>query len=276
MLFSVNPSGVQIDGAWSETAEHKPRFSYDAVWNSDGHVTSTGWPHSSTCPSAYIRFNPANPNWGFVLFRRTFPATLEQAFSPRVAADISGILSQEATLTDIDGSPARTMSSSIPTFSDRMKRLSRPLIPIIPTSAIAALKPLLAVNSKQYSKTTLLSTRPSIQISATSNLTSLNSLSISAILISPSYALLLRDANNFTTPINLIYTRNIVDPEMGFASQEKSTTVTSAFSLLTIVSQSKTMILATRSTETTGRVTVGRFSQDLRQSLKSWVRLYRL
>jgi hypothetical protein len=54
--FTVNPTGVQADAAWSETSGAD--YSYDQVWDSEGQVTSGGWMALVAIPFRSLRFPP--------------------------------------------------------------------------------------------------------------------------------------------------------------------------------------------------------------------------
>ena len=75
-------------------------YSYDQVWDSEGQVTRDGWMALMAIPFRSLRFRPDGSDWG-VVFGRNFPRNSETDIWPRIAANISGILTQEATLNGI-------------------------------------------------------------------------------------------------------------------------------------------------------------------------------
>jgi hypothetical protein len=95
VLFQVNPTGVQADAAWAETTGSD--YSYDQVWDSEGRITRKGWMVLVAIPFRSLRFRADDPQWGIV-FERNFPRNSEVDYWPRVAANVSGILSQEGTM----------------------------------------------------------------------------------------------------------------------------------------------------------------------------------
>jgi hypothetical protein len=99
VLFQVNALGVQADASWTET--NGADYSYDQVWDSEGRVTSKGWMALIAIPFRSLRFRPAG-DWGVVL-ERSLPRNSEVDYWPRVAANISGTLSQEGLLHGIRG-----------------------------------------------------------------------------------------------------------------------------------------------------------------------------
>ena len=100
VLFTVNPAGVQADAAWADNLSTD--YSYDQVWDSEGQVTPGGWMALMAIPFRSLRFRPGGSDWG-VVFARNFPRNSETDFWPRVAANVSGVLSQEGTLKGIEG-----------------------------------------------------------------------------------------------------------------------------------------------------------------------------
>jgi len=100
VMFQVNPQGVQADAAWTEN--NNPDYSYDQVWDSEGRVTKDGWMALIAIPFRSLRFRPIGSDWGVVL-ERNFPRNSETDYWPRIAANVSGVLSQEGTLRGIEG-----------------------------------------------------------------------------------------------------------------------------------------------------------------------------
>jgi hypothetical protein len=98
--FQVNPAGVQADAAWTEV--NGPDYSYDQVWDSDGKITSKGWMALIALPFRSVRFPAAGHDWG-VVFWRNLPRNSENDFWPRVSANVTGMLSQEGVLRGIEG-----------------------------------------------------------------------------------------------------------------------------------------------------------------------------
>jgi hypothetical protein len=93
--FQVNPTGVQADAAWTEA--NGADYSYDQVWDSDGKITKQGWMAMFAIPFKSLRFPANGETWG-VVFWRNLPRNSENDFWPRVSANVSGMLSQEGTM----------------------------------------------------------------------------------------------------------------------------------------------------------------------------------
>jgi hypothetical protein len=216
VLFPINPAGVQTDAAWSESSTSNPDYSYDTVWNSEGRVTPTGWIALIDLPFRSIRFNPASPNWGFVLFRN-LPRNSEQDFWPRVAANISGTLPQEATMTGIEGVSNSHNVQLNPYLIGQTEKTLETLVPSNPYFSSRSLEGTAGGELKAVLK-------DRIVVDATINpdFSDIES-DQPQFTVNQRYPVLfpelrpffLENANNFATPINLIYTRNIVTPEYG-------------------------------------------------------------
>ena len=98
VLFTVNPTGVQADALWTENVT--PDYSYDQVWDSAAKVTSSGWIAIVSIPFRSLRFRAGGQDWG-VIFMRSNPRNSETDYWPRVAANVSGVLTQEGALRGI-------------------------------------------------------------------------------------------------------------------------------------------------------------------------------
>ena len=214
VLFSVNPSGVQADAAWTEN--NNPDYSFDQVWDSDARVTRTGWMALISIPFRSLRFRPGPGGWG-VVFQRALPRRSETDWWPRIASNINGVLTQEGSLRGIEGVTGShnlqvnpyglmqnqhtldTREAGNPYFSSRrlegtaggdVKAILKDSIVLDATvnpdfSQVESDQPQFTVN--QRFPVYFPELRP----------------------------FFLENANYFSTPINLLYTRNIVHPEFG-------------------------------------------------------------
>jgi hypothetical protein len=214
VAFRVNPAGVQADASWSEA--NGLDFSYDTVWDSEGRVTKDGWMALIAIPFRSLRFRSKESDWG-VVFARYLPRNSEQDFWPRIAADVTGVLSQEAILDGIEGV---TGSHNFQLNPYALSQNERNLIDIDPTDPF--------FSSRHFEGTgggeAKLILKDSIVIDATINpdFSDIESEQPQFTVDQrfPVYfpelrPFFLENANYFVTPINLIYTRNIVHPEYG-------------------------------------------------------------
>ncbi|HWE83796.1 MAG TPA: carbohydrate binding family 9 domain-containing protein [Terracidiphilus sp.] len=214
ILFSVNPAGVQADATWTEN--NQPDYSYDQVWDSEGRVTREGWMALIAIPFRSIRFRPLEANWG-VVFMRNLPRNSESDFWPRVAANISGVLSQEGALKGMEG---LTGSHNFQLNPYVLGQNERTLINIDPLNPYFSQRRLEGTAGGEV-KAIL---RDSIVLDGTINpdFSTVES-DQPQFTVNQRYPVyfpelrpfFLENANYFITPLTLVYTRNIVHPEYG-------------------------------------------------------------
>jgi len=109
--FRSSPFGVQSDGRWQEVSE-TPRLdtSYEAVWDSDGQVTDQGYMVKLAIPMRTLRFPEIDQQTWRVMFERQIPRSSEQAYWPAYTSTIQGRLNQAARITGVsDVSPGRNI-----------------------------------------------------------------------------------------------------------------------------------------------------------------------
>jgi hypothetical protein len=214
VMFQVNANGVQADASWSETSQAD--YSYDQVWDSEGRVTKEGWMALIAIPFRSLRFHPDQKNWG-VVFQRSLPRNSESDFWPRVAANVSGLLTQEATLRGIEGV---TGSHNFQLNPYALGQNERKLIDLDPTNPY--------FSSRHYEGTAggevKYVIKDSIVLDGTINpdfsdiesdqpqFTVDQRFPVYFPELRPFF---LENASYFNTPITLVYTRNIAHPEYG-------------------------------------------------------------
>ena len=216
VLFTVNPAGVQADAAWTDSQGQD--YSYDQVWDSEGQVTRDGWMALMAIPFRSLRFRPDGSDWG-VVFGRNFPRNSETDNWPRVAANISGVLTQEATLKGIEGV---TGSHNIQVNPYVLGQNERTLETLDPANPYFSSRHLEATAGGEF-KAVL---KDKIVFDATVNpdFSDIES-DQPQFTVDQRYPVyfpelrpfFLENANYFTTPspLTLLYTRNIVHPEFG-------------------------------------------------------------
>jgi hypothetical protein len=214
VLFEVNPAGVQADAAWTENAQ--PDYSYDQVWDSEGRVTAQGWMALLAIPFRSLRFRQSVPDWG-VVFGRSLPRNSEIDYWPRVAASISGTLSQEGTLHGMEGLTESHNIQINPYVLAQNERNLISLDPLNPYFSSRHLEGTAGADAKMILKDSIVldgtfnpdfSTVESDQPQFTVN-------QRFAVYFPELRPFFLENANYFGTPIRLVYTRNIVHPEYG-------------------------------------------------------------
>jgi hypothetical protein len=112
--FQINPLGVQWDAIWSETPHEEVGgnfdTSFDTLWYSQGRLTPEGYVAWIAIPFKSLRF-PATKqqSWGIILYRGIVREN-EDSFWPQVSHRFEGRLDQAATLTGLEGiSPGRNL-----------------------------------------------------------------------------------------------------------------------------------------------------------------------
>ena len=112
--FEVNPRGIQWDAIWTEAsyADTGGNFdtSFDTVWNSRGKITAHGYVVWMAIPFRSLRFSAAREQtWGIVLLREVIREN-EKAFWPHISINQVGRLGQAAAATGLAGiSPGRNI-----------------------------------------------------------------------------------------------------------------------------------------------------------------------
>jgi hypothetical protein len=214
VLFMVNPAGVQADAAWTEN--NNPDYSYDQVWDSEGRVTKDGWLAMIAIPFRSVRFRPAGSDWG-VVFSRNLPRNSEVDYWPRVAANVSGVLSQEGALHGLEGLTGSHNLQLNPYVLAQNERTLINLDPLNPFFSSRHLEGTAGGEAKAIVKDSVVfdgtinpdfSTVESDQPQFTVN-------QRYPVYFPELRPFFLENANYFATPIQLVYTRNIVHPEYG-------------------------------------------------------------
>jgi len=214
VLFTVNPAGVQADASWTENSN--PDYSYDQVWDSEGAVTKDGWMALVAIPFRSLRFRAIGSDWG-VVFIRNLPRNSEVDYWPRVSASVSGVLSQEGTLHGIEGVTGSHNVQINPYLLGQNERTLLNLDPLNPYFGSRHFEGTAGGEAKAILKDSIVfdgtinpdfSTVESDQPQFTVN-------QRYPVYFPELRPFFLENANYFATPIQLVYTRNIVHPEYG-------------------------------------------------------------
>ena len=219
-LFQLNAAGVQADAAWTDNVSED--YSYDQVWDSDGRITTGGWMALFAIPFRSLRFRPGAPGWG-VVFTRHLPRNSEVDSWPHIATSISGTLTQEATLRGIEGITGSRNLQLNPYALAQNEHTLFSLDPNNPFFSTRHLEGTAGGDAKVIVK-------DSIVLDATINpdFSQVES-DQPQFTVNQRYPVyfpelrpfFLENANYFSTPINLLYTRNIIHPEFGVRATGK-------------------------------------------------------
>ena len=214
VLFTVNAAGVQADAAWTEG--NNPDYSYDQVWDSEGRVTKDGWIALIAIPFRSLRFRPLGSDWG-VVFSRNLPRNSEVDYWPRIAANVTGVLSQEGTLRGIEGVTGSHNIQLNPYVLGQNVHTLSTLDPMGPYFSTRHFEGTAGGEAKAILKDSIVfdatinpdfSTVESDQPQFTVN-------QRYPVYFPELRPFFLENANYFSTPLTLLYTRNIVHPEYG-------------------------------------------------------------
>jgi hypothetical protein len=213
-LFQLNPVGVQADAAWTEG--NGSDYSYDQVWDSEGRVTKQGWMALFAIPFRSLRFRPTGQDWGVVLMR-SLPRNSETDNWPHISTNVSGTLTQEGTLRGIEGVTGSHNLQLNPYVLGQNEHSLLDLDPLNPYFSSRKFEGTAGGEAKAVIK-------DSIVLDATINpdFSDIES-DQPQFTVNQRYPVyfpelrpfFLENANYFATPIQLLYTRNIVHPEFG-------------------------------------------------------------
>lgn len=216
-VFTVNAYGHQMDGQWTEGPRNQYDSTWDAVWKSRGQPTNQGFVAWIAVPFKSLRF-PATEEqtWGIVLVR-WIVRNNESATWPRVSTRIEGRMSQEATLKGLRGiSPGRG-DMLIPYAYARSFRTLDQSILNQPYFQSKTLEPREGADAKLVLKRSLTldatvnpdfsqveSDQPQITVNRRFEA-----------YFPEKRPFFLENPDFFETPMNLVFTRNIADPQFG-------------------------------------------------------------
>jgi len=220
--FYVNPLGVQADDIWDDVNERADE-AWNAIWDSAGEISAEGYTVEMAIPLKQLRFNPNSSlqTWGIQLVRY-YPRDRENRFSNSVVdRNIACYLCQ---LNKARG------------FADLEPSMNLEVIPSLTTSYIENRQPALGewvseatdpqagldirwgITQDTYLNATINpdfsqveADNPQLDINNTFNL-----------FFPERRTFFLDGADYFDTSQNLVYTRNIADPDYGAKLTGKS------------------------------------------------------
>ena len=107
-VFQSNPLGLQRDGLLN--AGQKSDYTFDTVWSTDGRLTESGYVVWMAIPFKSLRFPNGDPQtWGIAVQRKIL-RTNEDAFWPYITDRVAGFVNQLGTLEPMnDVSPGRNV-----------------------------------------------------------------------------------------------------------------------------------------------------------------------
>lgn len=214
--FMTNPRGVQFDYIWTEDNGYDVTF--DTEWHSEGRQTDKGWIAKIAVPFKSMRFPKAeSQQWGLLL-QRVIPRTSENLFWPHVTTKRPGRLIQEGSMAGLANiSPGRNLQL-IPYGVMRSFRSPDLRDPSNPQFGGAHLAGTLGLDAKAVVKDSFVldaTINPDFsQVESDEPQVTVNQRF--AVYFPEKRPFFLENANYFSTPLTMLFTRNIVNPTVGF------------------------------------------------------------
>jgi hypothetical protein len=218
--FSTNALGVQWDSRYSETSGgtdsegHQPSF--DALWYSEGRLTDQGYIVSMTIPFKSIRFPSEELQTWRILFGRNISRNSEYNAWPHMSKSIQGYLTQSSLLTGLQNiSPGKSLQL-IPYTTFRSFRLLQtetdpPGFLTDHSDAAAGLDAKFVLRDSYVFD---LAVNPDFsQIESDEPQVTVNQRF--EVFFREKRPFFLENAQYFETPLNLVFTRRIADPQIG-------------------------------------------------------------
>ena len=215
VFFYANPYGVQQDGIWNDFSE--PDYSYDMIWHSQGRVNSQGYVLWFEIPFRSLRFpRSSDQEWG-IFFERDIRRNFEFSFYPRITSNAQGFLTQETKMDGMhDISPGRNIQF-IPYGSLRSFRGLDDRPGGVPHFSGKSFEPRAGLDSKIVFKDWLVfdsTINPDFaQVESDEPQTTVNQRF--EVFFPEKRPFFLENGSYFDTPINLVFTRRIADPQYG-------------------------------------------------------------
>ena len=206
--FQVNARAVQNDAVWSEEGRVWD-FSSDSVWDSEARITARGWIALISIPFKSFRFSPApEQEWGVILYRG-IPRKNEEAYWPFYNRDVAGRLNQAGELTGVSAVSSGRNIQVVP-YTSMLDARGR--------------KAQVGVDGKMIIRDSIVAdvtVNPDFsQVESDAPQETVNQRF--EVLFPEKRPFFIENATYFTTPINLLFTRRIVDPQFGVKLTGKS------------------------------------------------------
>lgn len=213
--FTINPLGVQMEGRWAEGSNFDSSF--NAIWRSKGRITDRGFVVWMAIPFKSLRFPPVKQQeWGLVIIR-WIPRNNENSAWPWVKGTIDGRLNQGATMVGIeDITPGRDVFLVPYAFVRSFRALetrdpervgfvssdAEPDVGLDAKFVIGRRFALDAAVNPDFSQ--IESDEPQVTVNRRFE-----------VFFKEKRPFFLENADFFSTPINLFFSRRIVEPRLG-------------------------------------------------------------
>jgi len=215
--FQMNALGVQNDGVWTES-DGSWDLSFDTVWTSQARLTSHGYIALFTIPFRSLRFQPKeNQVWGIFLYRNVPRNNNEESYWPAYSSRIAGRTTQEGILAGLSTISRGRNVQFMPYASFRSSKSIDTRDPATPRFVTAPAEANGGLDTKVVLKNSLvldLTVNPDFsQVESDQPQETLNQRF--EVFFPEKRPFFIENASYFNTPINLLFTRRIVDPQFG-------------------------------------------------------------
>jgi hypothetical protein len=213
--FYVNPYGIQQDGLFAENGG--PDNSFDTVWHSTGKLTGNGYMVMVEIPFKSLRFKPQpSLSWGVILIR-VIPRNSEHSFFPPNSNRIQGMLTKEGTIDGLkEISPSHNLQF-IPYTSVAAFRALDERDPAADRFTGKHVEPKAGLDAKAVIKDSLVldaTLNPDFgQIESDDPQVTVNQRF--EVFFPEKRPFFQENSNYFQTPLNLVFTRRVVNPLYG-------------------------------------------------------------
>ncbi len=223
--FQTNPLGVQWDAIWTETARSDlgstgdPHFdsTFDTLWYSHGRLTAQGYVVCIAIPFRSLRFaSVSEQTWGIILYRGIVREN-ENDFWPAMSSKVEGRLHRAAIATGMEGiAPGRNMQF-IPYGLFNSFRTLNTTDPSNPHFDNRAVGGKIGLDSKFILRDSLVldvTSNPDFsQVESDDPQVTVNQRF--EVFFPEKRPFFIENSDYFRTPIDLLFTRRIEDPEFG-------------------------------------------------------------
>ncbi len=215
-VFALNPYGIQVDAMWTEQSQDFDN-SFDTVWDSAASVNQRGYAVWMAIPFKSLRFpNTSRQTWG-VIVERVFPRANESSAWPHISSRIEGRLNQAAQLEGLeDISPGRNIQLT-PYGVFRSFRALDKRDPLLPRFVRERAEFDGGLDAKFVLKDSLVldvAANPDFgQVESDEPQVTVNERF--EVFFPEKRPFFIENASYFGTPINLLFTRHIADPQFG-------------------------------------------------------------
>ena len=223
--FVTNPFGIQWDALWTEGGSgggggggpSEFDSSFDTLWHSRGQLTDQGYVVWMAIPFKSLRFSDSpRQTWG-LLFNRDIPRLNEETFWPHYSSRIQGRLNQTATLEGLENiSPGRNIQL-IPFGVFRSFRAPDERDPLRPQFEREQADPDAGLDAKFVFRDSLVldvAVNPDFsQVESDEPQVTVNQRF--EVFFPEKRPFFIENASYFATPINLVFSRRIADPQFG-------------------------------------------------------------